>query len=289
MLPSPFISANRPVYYFVVSLALCIPLAASLYFSNAQLHKLHLSDYRSYQCTTGNTDAHRTFRVLTLFFSYASEFADSLCANKTIRQHFTDVEILWRPRSYLNAQHILDEEFDLFWNRRHIVTGLVPELSNFYSLLLETPTYELYWMSKEALPTLNADYLKDKVIGLSRDSQSQTHFLQPMSALRASGISLSAKQKKFYTDPNAIYKAFNNNEVDIISTPLPLAKANDGSEVFVSLIESEVPSGAWYVSKDLLLAESSSDLECALLKSLIIYAPIFDSTQAPLAVKPACL
>jgi hypothetical protein len=289
MLPAPLITTNRASYFLLLCLAICLPIAASAYLSKTQPHALHLSDYRSYQCSTGNTQAQRPFRVLTLFYTYATELVDTLCANELIRQQFSAVEILWRPRSYLGANHILDEDFDIFWNRHHVVSGLVPEFSNFYTTLTETPTYELYWISKDSVPTLTTDYLKEKTIGFSRDSQSQTHFLQPMSALRQAGISLSAQQKKFYTDPSAIYAAFNNNEVDIISGPLPRAKADDGAKVYTSLIDSAVPSGAWFIKNNLLALDNIHQVECAILNSLTVYAPLFDSINRPTIEQPACL
>ena len=289
MLPAPLISANRATYYLLLSLAIGLALTASTYLSKTQIHTVELGDYRSYQCSTGNTQGKSSFRVLTLFFSYATELADALCNNDVIQQSFSSVEILWRPRAFLGAKQILDEDFELFWNRYHVVSGLVPEFSNFYTTLLDTPTYKLFWLSKGSPPNINTDYLKDKTIGFSHDPQSQTHYLQPMSALRQAGINLNAKQQKFYTDPSAIYNAFYNNEVDIISAPLSQAKSKNGETIYSTLIDSEVPSGAWFLKNELLQLSNIEQLKCAVINSLSVYTPLFNSIHSPSPQESACI
>lgn len=289
MLPAPLISANRATYYLLLSLAICLPLTVSAYLSKTQINAVELSDYRSYQCTTGNAQAQGSFRVLTLFFSYATELADALCNNDVIQQTFSSVEIRWRPRAYLGARHILDEDFDIFWNRYHVVNGLVPAFSNFYTTLLDTPTYKLFWLSKDSPPNINTDYLKDKTIGFSHDPQSQTHYLQPMSALRQAGITLSAKQQKFYTDPSALYNAFYNNEVDIISAPLSLIQSKDRAKIYSTLIDSEVSSGAWFIKNKLLKLNNIEQIKCAIVNSLSVYEPLLSSGRSPSSEESACL
>lgn len=288
MLPASLISANRAIYYLLLSLAICLALTVSAYLSKTQVNPVELSDYRSYQCTTGNTQSQHHFRVLTLFFSYATQLADALCNNDAIRQEFSSVEILWRPRAYLSAAHILDEQFDIFWNRYHVVNGLVPEFSNFYSTLQDTPTYKLFWLSKSSAPQLNANYLKNKTIGFSRDPQSQTHYLQPMSVLRQTGITLTAEQQKFYTDPSALYKAFYNNEVDIISSPLPPPQNQNDAMIFSTLLDDAVSSGAWFIKNDLLTLHNIEQVKCAVLNSLSVYKPLFNSIGKPSSNEVAC-
>lgn len=56
-LPVPLISANRATYYLLLSLAICLPLTISAYLSKTQVKTIELSDYRSYQCATGNNES----------------------------------------------------------------------------------------------------------------------------------------------------------------------------------------------------------------------------------------
>lgn len=278
MLPFRFFSANHTTYRAVMGLALSLPIALSVWMASRPLQALSLSDYRSYQCSTQGASTKPTFKILTLFYNYATDFADYLCASALFAKSYSGVEIRWRPRAYLSPQHILDEEFDIFWNRHHIVAGLVPEFSNYYRVLQQTPNYALYWISQDSTPQLNSDYLQGKAIGFSRDSQSQTHFLQPMAALKQAGINLNADQKKFYTDPSALYAAFKNREVDMISTAISQADNLNLSTYYTLLINPEVPSGAWFIKNQLHHSHHRA-LECEIIRGLQVYAPLLAPLQ----------
>lgn len=116
------------------------------------------------------------------------------------------------------------------------------------------------------------------MIGFSRDSQSQTHFLQPMAALKQAGINLNADQKKFYTDPSALYAAFKNREIDIISTAISQVDNLNLSTYYTLLINPEVPSGAWFIKNQLHHSHHRA-LECEIIRGLQVYAPLLAPLQ----------
>lgn len=255
----------------MIAVLLAAALAVSYGLSEQRAAPLQLSDYQAYRCETGGESGPR-LRLLTLTALYAPELAERLCGADAVRRHFSGVDIAWRPRGFLTARHILEGQYDLFWNREHLVLGMVPEFYDYYSPLLHTPRYAVHWLShSDEAVTLDPGFFEGKTVGLLADTHSQTYYLQPMNALSRAGIRLSEQQTRLYVDANNLYRGFRRGEVDLISSPLFFADRMGIAYEHSLLINADVPSGTWYIKNRLL----DSGVECVLLRALAVMEPIF--------------
>ncbi|TXS95408.1 hypothetical protein FV139_05845 [Parahaliea maris] len=267
-LPLP---VNNKLQYFLLLALLALGLAVlSVILSTPRVGALVLSEYQSVSCTTGAAAGKDNLQILTLTDAYVEELATATCAGEAVARDYSDVTISWRPRSFLSGKDILEGRYDLFWNREHLVLGMVPEFFDYYQPLLETPSYAVYWFSRGGLPEMTREYLEGKVVGLLDDPSSQTFYQRPMNALHEAGIELTDQQLRLYPDPHALYRAFTTGEVDIISGPIFLAERFQLAYEHQLLIEDRVTSGTWYVNRRLV----GSGVECDLLAALGVTNPL---------------
>lgn len=274
MLFSPIITRQPSLYYLIVSMALAMPVAATLLLSNQALRPIPLGDYLSYECQTkGTQHTDATFKVLTLTSTYALELADTLCRAPEIASRYRSVNISWHPRAYLKPQHILGGQYHLLWNRRHVVVGLVPEVYEYYRPIVDSPHYELFWLTHGEPVAMSKAFFADKILGLSADQQSQTFFQRPLNALRHAGIELKDEQKRFYPSMSALYEAFVRGDVDIMTSGQNQGMTNTlgVSDLTLTLLADDVPSGSWFLRRDI----ASDELSCAVARTLDIFKPMF--------------
>ncbi|KJS09326.1 MAG: hypothetical protein VR73_02460 [Gammaproteobacteria bacterium BRH_c0] len=280
--------SNRVIYVVLLSLVICLVLTASCWLARQPFVTLNdtdiqLGDYSHYRCQTGR-DSGPVFRMLTLTSTEAMAMADRLCRAPTISRVFSAVEISWRPRGFLTARLIVDEAYDYFWNREHLVQGMVPDFHNYYRPLLDTPVYALYWLSLHSQPQLSREYFADKTVGFLQDAHSQTFFLQPFNALKEAGITLRESQKRFYPDINALYQAFASGAVDLISATPGIADELGITEYYSLLLADDVPSGRWFLRQRWF----GSGVECDLL-NLNGPDPFLVGPPTPVGEIPGCL
>lgn len=277
ILQLPILVNSRAHYWLLVSLLVSGALLASYLLAVRQApEKLELSDYQSFACETGGA-GQDTLRLLTLTSLYTPEMATRLCRRERVAVHFVRVNIAWRPRRFIGTRDILEQRYDLFWNRQHLVLGMVPSFYDYYSPLLHTPRYPVYWLGHAPIPEISPGFLEGKRVGLLSDTSSQTFYLRPMDALHRAGIALDDSQKRLYPEIGALYRAFRRGEVDLISSPLFLAERLNVPSEHRHLIAREVPSGTWYISNRLL----GSGVECDLLEAVSAMEPLFRTGATP--------
>lgn len=232
-----------------------------------------LEGVTSYQCATGGEGA-GVFRVLTLTFDGASELAEGLCASPGLANGFSVVEVTWRARDYLQASHIVNEEYDYFWSREHLVLGLVPDIERYYRPLLQTPGYNVHWVSRVGPVLLEPAFFADKRVGLLADSYSQTFYVQPFQALKQAGIELQSYQKRFFSDVASLRQALDEGQVEMI----PAVSLPATADHFVrTLMISGMNSGEWY----LRARHFDGRLECSLLAAMREQMMFGDNRSTP--------
>lgn len=283
LLQLPLPVNSRPQYLALIFLLLAGMLWAALLLSRPAPAALHWSDYRAYSCGTGGSSPRR-LQVLTLTSLYSRELADGLCTEARVRAEFAGVDVYWRPRGFLTAQHVVEERYDLFWNRRHLVLGLLPEFYEFYAPLLDTPPSEVHWISRSGQPELSEEFFRGKTIGLLADTHSHTYYQQPVNALHRAGIELGDSQKRFYPDTSSLYRAFREGEVEVISSPMVDGQQLRAQGVRSLLIDGDVVTGTWFIRRAWL----EGGVDCALIEALDVFWPLFDGrgTQAADIVCP---
>lgn len=278
MLPLPLVTQRRWHYFLILAAMAALPLLATWTLSKNSFKAINLQDYVSYRCEAANTDSDAAFRVLTLTSTYAIALAEALCQSALLSEQYASVEISWHPRGYLKAQDILEGNYQLIWNRRHVVEGLLPEVYQYYQPILDSPRYTLFWLSRKTPVAMNDTYFAGKRVGLSLDQHSQTYFLQPMNALRSANIDLDNTQIQYFSSIAALYDAFEQGQVDIISSARnPVLLPDQGGVVFTPLAE-DVPSGSWFLRADLL----GDPAVCDIIRALNVFQPVFDQAPIPL-------
>jgi len=234
------------VHRGLVAAVIALVLGASQWLARQSSMAVELDEYNSYHCQTGAATG-ATFKVLTLTSAEAMPLADRLCRSPAMRRQVADVVVTWRPRGFLTAKDIVEEEYDYFWNRRHLVIGMVPDFDNYYRPLLDTPTYALYWIAIGWQPRISAAALAGKTLGFLQDPHSQTFFLQPFKALKEAGITLDESQKRFYPDMAALYRALTDGEVDLTTgTDRIIRELGIGAHHRL-LLADDVSSGSWFL------------------------------------------
>ncbi|MFV8816144.1 hypothetical protein [Haliea sp. E17] len=270
---------TRSLYYAAVAVLAAGCVAGCLLLSRPVPEAIQLGDYRAYSCNTPASRVTQRLQVLTLTSLFSRELADGLCSEPRVQALFSGVDVYWRPRGHLTAQHVMEGRYDVFWNRRHLVMGLLPEFYEFYAPLLDTPPSEVYWLSRAGQPRLSRDFFRDKTLGLLADAHSHTYYQQPVNALHRAGIELGDRQKRFYPDTSSLYRAFREGEVDLISSPMISEEQLLEQGVTYLLIDGEVVTGTWFISRRWL----QSGVDCALVDALDVFWPLFDGagTVAP--------
>lgn len=221
-----------------------------------------LTDYDRYTCVI-NIPANNPLRILTLSSHNAQNLADTLCKSKGVKDKYDSIEITWRRRDFLQAKHIFDQQYDLIFNRLHVITGVAPEYALFYSVLTNGPDYSLYWLSNKSPVALSQEYFSGKYLGLLSDPLSQSYYLQPMNRLKAAGVNLSDEQIRLYPDLRSLYLAFRTGAVDVIPSAAELNLDFDTKPDFRTLIGEHLESGLWLVSNKV-----PAELYCLLIDSV---------------------
>ncbi|MBD2857768.1 hypothetical protein IB286_02030 [Spongiibacter sp. KMU-158] len=283
MLKLPILSPNLWIYALVIATLSSLPIAGSLLLSRQQFAPITLSNYQSYRCQTGG-EADATFNVLTLTALKAKEFADRLCANPVLGQYYGEVAISWHPRAFLQIEHLLNGQYQLFWNRRHIVAGLTPEAQTYYLPIVDSPRYTMYWASYKQAPEITPEYLADKRIGFSEDHQSMSFYLRPMAALAAAGIELNSEQKRFYPGPKALMDAFYRGDIDLVTSGGDSMQAATDRKLYFTLMDKNVPSGTWYLQRN----QFHPGLACELSKTLRLFDSLFEQGHSTPTFEGSC-
>lgn len=223
---------SRRLYCAIVSLLLVCALGVSLWITRQQVSPPTLSDYHTYQCGVAGASREgdgpgSRFRILSVTSMYAREIADYLCASPVVAKHYAGIEISWKPRSYLTAEQVLNEEYDLIWSRAHNMRGLVPEFANYYDTLLRIGHYQVYWFSREQKPEITPQFLKGRRLGLLNDRLSHTHYLLPLESLKQSGVPIDEQELVYFDDALSLITAFREGSIDLISGGLWLEQDLD--------------------------------------------------------------
>ncbi len=279
------ITQSRVMFAVSLVATLLIYFCITLYLAQVQVAPLQPGAYNSYTCTTRDQRVAEQFRILTLTPFQAREIAESVCS---IGGEFGigSVEISWESRAFLTPDDIVDGRYDLFWNRQHLVEGMVPSLLQYFQPLLDTPRYSLYWLTLDSNPVPDAAYFSDKSVGLLALSESQTFYQQPFAWLRNRDIELRDAQLRYYASLDSLFSAFAAGEVDLISAAPAMTKGLDIAPVQRMLINDEMESGTWFLRQQWNDSQLSCEL-IAVLKANALF-PLFQDDYPNFIERTLC-
>ena len=240
-----------------------------------------------YQCSVPGSAAlpEREFRVLTSTNILARDLADILCHDRAMAGHYSKVTVSWQPRGTLHTEDLVQQQYHLIWRRERELRGLLGSLDDYYAVLQPLPTYAVHWISRNDKPVLSAEYFASRRVGLLRDTMSQSSYQLPAAQLQQAGITLAPDQVHYYEDRRALYLALSRGEVDLISGVVTQQEGGVPPSRRL-LIADAVPTGQWYVSRQVPLPA----VRCTLLMALQVQAPLFRGIdpQFRIALPEAC-
>lgn len=278
-----FVSAQSRTLLF----AICGGLLSLFWLTlNHQQHVAlpKLAHFAQYQCQTNASSAAKSkLSILTFTNYFAQEWADDLCRNSLLSEHFSQVLVSWQPRGELTAQDLIEQKFDLLWSRDYVLAGLLPDYADFYRVHSQPPAYSIYWLSQHDKPILSQAYFANKQVGLLRDQHSKSGYQLPLAQLKQAGIELSAEQLIYFEDRRRLQQAFLQQDIDLMPG---MRWQNEGQSVTKNhrlLIAANQTSGAWYIRNNM-----TSDVSCEIEQSMQILTPLYQKINPNTVWKPTC-
>ena len=278
----------------VLSIAGTCCLLVLIVVSRQTSSAVELGHYYQHSCNTLMTDtslANRNgtnpapdaprLRLLLVTPAMAGEIAAMLCSRDSVRTRFSGVEVSWRPRTELTTRDLVNEHYDVIWNREHFLTGLLPELHDHYDTLMHYDNYAVYWVSMTSPPVLTAEYFRGKRIGLLSDVSSHTHHLLPLRSLKSVDSKEHDVVTVYFDNTNSLYDSFERGEVDLITAgqAFPAAQA-----AYRTLLDDTATAATFFIRKDLQHAA----LRCDLIDALDLLAPLWQGIKRHNQVSGDC-
>lgn len=259
--------------YTILALLAVQSLAIAL--SWPSLTKPQLSQtvtYANYSCETATVaDESRPLTLLLLAPLGAKDIANTLCENPLIQQHYTQVQVHWMDRNHLQASHLLDERFDILWSRSHVLSGILPNYTDYYAEAATFDQYAVYWYSRQPIQSVNADWLNQQRIGLLNDGLSQTHYILPLQAMRAMGLSSRRQNVTLYDQAESLYSDFFSGKINVITAGDWLEAMQPTVRLHKALITEEAVAATIFVNRsriELLNDQQALDQIVAAMRSI---------------------
>ncbi len=266
-----------------MSVLLCLWLLWSL--ATERQRPLILHDNRSFECRTLATDPSLPrFHIQTIHHAGSEPLSQRLCRSDVMSSFYGTVETLWQQRGKLSARDIVEERYDLFWNRDRRVQSLVPNFDQYYEPLLTLPDYRVLWFSQSEAPQLTPEYFLARKVGLLEDMESNSHFLLPLNQLKELGVDVSSLHIVYYASYHLLEDAFWRGEVDLISDGEWLWDKAGERQLYSTLIDDASTMGNWYAR-----VNRPPAIDCVLQVALRESTPGLNQSQGmPMAADGGC-
>lgn len=225
-------------------------LAAAAVSATLSRHEAQISlgDYYHYQCPTGLGADSPTLRILSVIPNHAADMADQLCQAPAIARHYASVKVSWKPRTLLSTADLVNQRYDVIWNRHHFLAGLMPDFDQHYDTLLHYDNYSVFWLSLNSTPRLTAEYFQGKRIGLLADDSSHTHNLLPLTSLHNVEALGENYVPVYFDNAGALYDSFYRGQIDLITGGLNLV--ND-TPVYRTLVDNSATAATFFIRQQL--------------------------------------
>ncbi|MDO8909448.1 MAG: hypothetical protein Q7W55_13240 [Pseudohongiella sp.] len=280
-----FAAFLRPV---VLSGAGIICLLAIFLLSRQTSSAVELGHYYEHSCdipsayrATDNSGPGSRLRLLMVTPAMAADMAGLLCERESVQQLFTGVDVSWRPRTELTTGDLVNENYDVIWNREHFLTGLLPDLHNYYDILLHYDNYAVFWLSLQSTPVMTAEYFRGKRIGLLSDVSSHTHHLLPLRSLRTVNSHQNDIIPVYFDDTSTLYDSFYRGEIDLMTGGLAFPA---GQPVHRTLLDNSATAATFFIRKDL----QQHELRCDIIDALELLAPLWQGIKSHTQVNGDC-
>lgn len=272
---------SRPWRSLMAAVIMIITLAASVAMSTQLYQPLELGHYYEHKCGTGNSGTDQVLTLLLVTPTSAEAIASHLCNSNSVKQTFSTVKISWKPRTQLVASDLLNEKYDVIWNRQHYLSGLLPDFDSYYDTLLHYDNYAVYWLSLQSEPVSSHEYFQGKRIGLLNDSSSHTHYLLPLTSLREAGVGQDEYQAVVFDNAGSLYDSFYRGEIDLMTGGVTSLAS---SQVHRTLLDSSVTAATFFIRNRL----QDNALRCDIVRAMELLMPLWDGIDTHQASPGAC-
>jgi hypothetical protein len=242
----------------------------------------HFCDIPDSNVPAAQPSNNKRLRLLLVTPAMASDIATLLCERASVREQFSGVEVSWRPRMELSANDLVNESYDVIWNREHFLTGLLPDLHDYYDTLLHYDNYAVFWLSLQNTPVMTAEYFRGKRIGLLSDVSSHTHHLLPLRSLKAVNAHQGDFDPVFFDDTSALYDSFYRGEIDLMTGGLSFAA--EDQPVYRTLLDNSATAATFFIRKEL----QQPQLRCDIIDALELLAPLWQGIESHPHGSEAC-
>ncbi|WP_430460551.1 hypothetical protein ACQUQU_15210 [Thalassolituus sp. LLYu03] len=266
-------STTRYLHLMKALLLLLIASAAVALLIPHPVQLAPLPSLSGYQCRIAQAQGDAAFRVYMPVDWQAEALAEQLCQQGLKGSAYGRVEVSWAPRDTLRSGALLSHDFQLLWDREHVLSGLLPDFGRLYQVLKPMPDYEIDWFSQRPGLVASAAYFRGQRIGLLADSRSQSGYQLPRLQLAALGV--DEADVRYFPNRSELMGAFLQGQLDLMPG-LPVQLPDWPADQRL-LLTDHAPIGSWYVA-----AGVAPDLHCRLLAGLAM----FDRMVAQLSRHP---
>jgi hypothetical protein len=232
-------------------------MAVGAWLSWHEPDQLLLRPYYQFSCNTA-ASTNKELTLLLVTPVRAEAIAHQLCASASVQALYSQVTVSWKPRTRLTPADLINERYDVIWNRHHFLAGLTPDFDERYTTLLHFDNYSVYWLSTVSAPVLTDEYFAGKRIGLLEDASSHTLNIIPLTSL---GTLAGDYEIIYFDDPGELYDSFYKGNVDLITGGFGYSVS---APVYRTIINDSATAATFFISKQLQDHRLQCDLVAAL-------------------------
>ena len=262
-------SLIRSLFYLplAVRITLWIAVLALLAYRywQPEFHQAHidLDPAFTYQCPVNGSNSSEEFLIYSLNASTSIPLAEKMCNDPEIASRFGTVRLMWGKGEEAARQHALNGTATLIYSRPHLMPA--PALDVFqYQPIATYATYKSYFIGSSEAPTLDADYLRSKKIGLNVSIDSRSGNRIPRQKLRQLGLKLEDLNITYVDGHTALRKLIQKGKVDIIASYWDEKDQSWTHRENAIEISSNIDGTAWYMKNNNL----TNPIRCRVAKHL---------------------
>ena len=175
--------------------------------------------YNRYGCETArHSPNNTTLKVLDLFRLNTNEFAERLCDNAVVSQHYDNVQVIWMHRDQLDLREIINQSYDLILVKPELFMRLTDAHTAGYVRLASYQEYSSELIATQATPALTNDFFRGKRLGLMDDPNSLSGYQIPKAALQKAHIDKSIYTTVYFKSHADLHRALAMGDVDVIAS-----------------------------------------------------------------------
>ncbi len=259
-----------------VYLPLAVGLLLAIVCTYQQRVSLQVPTLYQFECSiAGARPSSKTFAVYFPSDWKTREIGQNLCSELLVGSDFGRVLVSWAPRETIVTDTLLSKQYQLLWNRPHVLKGLLPGYQELYAQLEPLSDYDIYWFSNDADFEISQQYLDNHRLGLLADSKSQSGHQIPLTEINQRNLRINSENLIYYPNRELLVEDFLLGKIDLMPNVKLLPPLQDWPENKQRKIATS-SMGGWFVDRSV-----NAGLHCAIRSALADMAPLSSQDQPP--------